>query len=399
MFQYNTIEEALEELRQGRLILVTDDPDRENEGDLICAAQFATTENVNFMATHAKGLICMPMSAAYIQKLQFPQMVSHNTDNHETAFTVSIDHVSTTTGISAAERSVTALKCVEEDARPEDFRRPGHMFPLLAKPHGVLERSGHTEATVDLCRLAGLKECGLCCEIMREDGTMMRASELQQKAADWGLKFITIRDLQSYRKRHEKLVEQVAVTRLPTKYGDFTACGYRNRLNGEHHVALVKGEIGDGENLLCRVHSECLTGDTFGSRRCDCGEQLAAAMTQIQQEGRGVLLYMRQEGRGIGLLNKLKAYALQDQGLDTLEANLALGFAGDLREYFIGAQILHDLGARTLRLLTNNPDKVYQLADYGLEIVERVPIQMEATQDDLFYLQTKQHRMGHILNY
>ena len=399
MFQYNTIEEALEELRQGRLILVTDDPDRENEGDLICAAQFATTENVNFMATHAKGLICMPMSAAYIQKLQFPQMVSHNTDNHETAFTVSIDHVSTTTGISAAERSVTALKCVEEDARPEDFRRPGHMFPLLAKPHGVLERSGHTEATVDLCRLAGLKECGLCCEIMREDGTMMRASELQQKAADWGLKFITIRDLQSYRKRHEKLVEQVAVTRLPTKYGDFTACGYRNRLNGEHHVALVKGEIGDGENLLCRVHSECLTGDTFGSRRCDCGEQLAAAMTQIQQEGRGVLLYMRQEGRGIGLLNKLKAYALQDQGLDTLEANLTLGFAGDLREYFIGAQILHDLGARTLRLLTNNPDKVYQLADYGLEIVERVPIQMEATQDDLFYLQTKQHRMGHILNY
>ena len=399
MFPYNTIEEALEELRQGRLILVTDDPDRENEGDLICAAQFATTENVNFMATHAKGLICMPMSAAYIQKLQFPQMFSHNTDNHETAFTVSIDHVSTTTGISAAERSVTALKCVEEDARPEDFRRPGHMFPLLAKPHGVLERSGHTEATVDLCRLAGLKECGLCCEIMREDGTMMRASELQQKAAEWGLKFITIRDLQSYRKRHEKLVEQVAVTRLPTKYGDFTACGYRNRLNGEHHVALVKGEIGDGENLLCRVHSECLTGDTFGSRRCDCGEQLAAAMTQIQQEGRGVLLYMRQEGRGIGLLNKLKAYALQDQGLDTLEANLALGFAGDLREYFIGAQILHDLGARTLRLLTNNPDKVYQLADYGLEIVERVPIQMEATQDDLFYLQTKQHRMGHILNY
>ena len=399
MSQFNTVEEALADLRAGKIILVTDDPDRENEGDFICAAQFATTENINFMATHGKGLICMPMSAEFVEKLQIPQMVSKNTDNHETAFTVSIDAANTTTGISAAERSVTALKCVEEDARPEDFRRPGHMFPLLAKPHGVLERSGHTEATVDLCRLAGLKECGLCCEIMREDGTMMRASELQQKAAEWGLKFITIRDLQSYRKRHEKLVEQVAVTRLPTKYGDFTACGYRNRLNGEHHVALVKGEIGDGENLLCRVHSECLTGDTFGSRRCDCGEQLAAAMTQIQQEGRGVLLYMRQEGRGIGLLNKLKAYALQDQGLDTLEANLALGFAGDLREYFIGAQILHDLGARTLRLLTNNPDKVYQLADYGLEIVERVPIQMEATQDDLFYLQTKQHRMGHILNY
>ena len=399
MLQFNTVEEALEELRQGRIILVTDDPERENEGDFICAAEFATTANVNFMATHGKGLICMPMSKEYVQKLKIPQMVRENTDNHETAFTVSIDHKTTTTGISAEERGITARACVDPDTKPEDFRRPGHMFPLLAKPHGVLERSGHTEATVDLCRLAGLKECGLCCEIMREDGAMMRASELQQKAAEWGLKFITIRDLQSYRKRHEKLVEQVAVTRLPTKYGDFTACGYRNRLNGEHHVALVKGEIGDGENLLCRVHSECLTGDTFGSRRCDCGEQLAAAMTQIQQEGRGVLLYMRQEGRGIGLLNKLKAYALQDRGLDTLEANLALGFAGDLREYFIGAQILRDLGARTLRLLTNNPDKVYQLSDYGLEIVERVPIQMKATQDDLFYLQTKQHRMGHILNY
>ena len=399
MFQFNTVEEALEDLRNGKIILCTDDPDRDNEGDFICAAEFATTANINFMATHGKGLICMPMSEEYVRKLQFPQMVTRNTDNHETAFTVSIDHVDTTTGISAAERSITAMKCVEEGAKPEDFRRPGHMFPLLAKENGVLERNGHTEATVDLLRLAGLKQCGLCCEIMREDGTMMRTPELIELAKKWGLTFITIKDLQAYRKRHEVLVERVTVTKMPTKYGDFTAYGYVNKINGQHHVALVKGDIGDGQDILCRVHSECLTGDTFGSLRCDCGQQFAAAMAQIEKEGRGIMLYMRQEGRGIGLINKLRAYELQDTGMDTLEANLALGFAGDLREYYIGAQILRDLGAKTLRLLTNNPDKVYQLSDFGMSIQERVPIQMAATAHDLFYLQTKQKKMGHILDY
>ena len=408
---FDKVEDCLAALRRGEIILVTDDADRENEGDCICAAEFATTENVNFMATHAKGLICMPMSAVWCRKLDLPQMVATNTDNHQTAFTVSIDGVDTTTGISAAERSLTALATVREGAQPSDFRRPGHMFPLQAREGGVLRRAGHTEATVDLCRLAGLKEVGLCCEIMKDDGTMARLDDVAAFAKRHGLRMMTIADLIAYRlKRGDQevkargegrndaaLVERVEEVDLPTEHGAFKLRMYRSRVTGLEHLALVKGRVDDGEPVLVRVHSECFTGDVLGSERCDCGPQLHTAMAMIEKEGRGAVLYMRQEGRGIGLAQKLHAYRLQEKGMDTVEANVALGFPPDLRDYGEGAQMLVDLGIRKLRLLTNNPCKIAGLEGYGLEIVERVPIVIPPNAHDRKYLETKKEKMGHIL--
>ena len=405
---FDSVETCLEALRKGEIVLVTDDADRENEGDCICAAEFATTENVNFMATYAKGLICMPMSAAWCRRLALPQMVGQNTDNHQTAFTVSIDHVSTTTGISAAERSMTALACVKDGVEPSDFRRPGHMFPLEARAGGVLKRAGHTEATVDLCRLAGLKEVGLCCEIMKDDGTMARMDDVVAFAKRHGLKMMTIADLIAFRREKVKvegegeqwndniLVEKVETVNLPTEHGDFRLTMYRSRVTGLEHLALVKGKVDDGAPVLVRVHSECFTGDVLGSERCDCGPQLHTAMEMVEKEGRGAVLYMRQEGRGIGLAQKLHAYRLQEKGMDTVEANVALGFAPDLRDYGEGAQILVDLGIRKLRLMTNNPCKIAGLEGYGLEITERVPIVIPPNAHDKRYLETKREKMGHI---
>lgn len=398
-YKFNTIEEAIEDIRSGRMVVVVDDEDRENEGDLLMAAEKVTPEAINFMAKYARGLICMPMTKERLKELQIDQMVSNNTDAKETAFTVSIDSVESTTGISAYERAGTVLKAIDPKSKPEDFQRPGHIFPLQAREGGVLKRAGHTEAAVDLAKLAGLSPAGVICEIMNEDGTMARVSNLMEYVKVHDLKIITIADLIAYRRKNESLIEKQGSAKMPTKYGEFEIIGYVDKLTGKEHIALVKGNVGNGDPVLIRVHSECLTGDVLGSLRCDCGDQLGAALKSINKEGRGVLLYMRQEGRGIGLINKIKAYHLQDKGMDTVEANLALGFPEDLRDYGIGAQILKDLGVTRVKLMTNNPKKISGISGYGIEIVDRVPIQIECNSKNEFYLKTKKEKMGHILNF
>lgn len=394
---FNTIEEALEDIRSGKMIIVVDDEDRENEGDLIMAAEKATPEAINFMATYGRGLICVPLISDRLKKLDLDMMVQHNTDPHCTAFTVSVDATESTTGISAYERANTIQILVNENSKPQDLRKPGHIFPLQAKEGGVLVRAGHTEGSVDLARLAGLKPAGVLCEIMKDDGTMARVPDLLEFKVKHNLKLITIQDLISYRRRNERLIEMTESIDFPTEYGVFKAIGYKSKIDNKEHLALIKGKIDDGKPVLVRVHSECLTGDVFFSKRCDCRDQLSAALMQIEREGRGVFLYMRQEGRGIGLLNKLKAYKLQEEGKDTVEANLALGFPPDLRDYGVGAQILADLGISKVRLMTNNPKKIVGLEGYGIKVIERVPVEMCSKPENERYLFTKKTKMGHYL--